>query len=78
VVRHADTTECQVTIDRQDGQLSIEVSDSGHGLGPAVAGYGIIGMRERATLLGGDLTATPRPGGGFLVTARLPLPAAAR
>jgi signal transduction histidine kinase len=35
-------------------------------------------MRERAGLLGGQLTAGPRPGGGFRVAARLPLPAAAR
>jgi signal transduction histidine kinase len=34
-------------------------------------------MRERATLLGGDFSAGPRPDGGFRVTARLPLPAPA-
>ncbi|MFE9845052.1 hypothetical protein ACFYP9_25385 [Streptomyces goshikiensis] len=38
-------------------------------------GYGLIGMRERAALLHGDFTAGPRPGGGFLVAARLPIPA---
>jgi hypothetical protein len=32
-------------------------------------------MRERATLLGGEFSAGPRPGGGFRVSARLPLPA---
>src|SRR5580698_970761 len=58
VVRHAGTDRCQVVIDHQDGQLSIEVTDSGHGgpaAGPAAGtGYGITGMRERAALLGGD------------------------
>ena len=39
---------------------------------------GITGMRERATLLGGDFSAGPRPGGGFRVTARLPVPARAQ
>ncbi len=39
-------------------------------------GYGLIGMRERATAAGGQLTAGPGPGGGFLVTADLPLPLA--
>jgi signal transduction histidine kinase len=41
-------------------------------------GYGITGMSERAALLGGDLSAGPRPGGGFRVAARLPLPGPAR
>jgi signal transduction histidine kinase len=77
VVRHAGTGQCQVCIGRQDGQLSIEVTDSGRGGSAAGTGYGITGMRERAALLGGDFSAGPRPGGGFRVTARLPLPASA-
>jgi signal transduction histidine kinase len=81
VVHHAGTGECLVVIDRQDGQLSIEITDNGSGgsvAGPAAAaGYGITGMRERTALLGGDFSAGPRPGGGFRVTARLPLPAPA-
>jgi signal transduction histidine kinase len=78
VVRHAGTGRCQVSISQQDGQLSIEVTDSGRGGSGAGTGYGITGMRERAALLGGDFSAGPRPGGGFRVTARLPLPAPAR
>ena len=39
----------------------------------AEPGRGIVGMRERCQLLGGELTAGPRPGGGFEVKARLPL-----
>jgi signal transduction histidine kinase len=77
VVRHAGTSQCRVLIDQQDGQLSIEVTDSGRGGSAAGTGYGISGMRERAALLGGDFSAGPRPGGGFRVTARLPLPAPA-
>jgi signal transduction histidine kinase len=80
VVRHAGPGQCQVCIGQQDGQLSIEVSDSGRGGSVAGTGYGITGMRERAMLLGGGFSAGPRPGGGFRVTARLPLraPASAR
>jgi signal transduction histidine kinase len=74
VVRHAGTSQCRVLIDQQDGQLSIEVTDSGRGGSVAGTGYGITGMRERAALLGGDFSAGPRPGGGFRVAARLPLP----
>jgi len=78
VVRHADTGHCQVTIDCCDEQLAIEVTDDGRGGIIASTGYGITGMRERAGLLGGQLTAGPRPGGGFRVAASLPLPAAVR
>jgi hypothetical protein len=42
------------------------------GGGPDRAGHGIIGMRERVSLCGGDLHALPRPDGGFVVRARLP------
>jgi len=78
VVRHAGISQCRVLIGQQDGQLSIEVTDSGRGGSMAATGYGITGMRERATLLGGDFSAGPRPGGGFGVAARLPVPAPAR
>jgi signal transduction histidine kinase len=74
VVRHAHTGRCQVSVSQQDGQLSIEVTDSGRGGTTAGTGYGITGMRERAALLGGDFSAGPRPGGGFRVAVRLPVP----
>jgi signal transduction histidine kinase len=78
VVRHAGTDRCLVWIDQQDGYLSIEVTDSGRGGSTTGTSYGITGMRERAALLGGDFSAGPRPGGGFRVAARLPVPAPAR
>jgi signal transduction histidine kinase len=75
VVRHAQTRACQVSIDCREDELSIEVVDGGRGQGgTAQSGYGLIGMRERVSLLGGEFSAGPRPDGGFRVTARLPLP----
>ncbi|MEV0399347.1 sensor histidine kinase [Actinoallomurus sp. NPDC050550] len=75
VVRHADTRSCTVTIEYRDEDLTIEVTDGGRGHGAAPGtGYGLVGMRERVTLLHGDFTAGPHPEGGFRVTARLPLP----
>ncbi len=61
VVRHAGTGRCQVCINQQDGQLSIEVTDSGAVAARPRTGYGITGMRERATLLGGDFSAARAP-----------------
>jgi len=78
VLRHAHTGQCKVSIDQRDGQLSIEVTDSGRGGSMAGTGYGITGMRERAALLGGDFSAGPRSEGGFRVAARLPVPVPAR
>ncbi|WUH98031.1 sensor histidine kinase [Spirillospora sp. NBC_00431] len=76
VVRHAGTSECQVTVRYGAEELSIEVDDDGHG-GVVGAGYGIIGMRERVGLLRGEFAAGPRPDGGFRVSARIPTPVAA-
>ena len=50
-------------------------SGSGSGSGFGGSGHGIIGMRERVSLLGGEFTAGPRPGYGFAVSAHIPLPA---
>ncbi|WP_256090193.1 sensor histidine kinase, partial [Actinacidiphila rubida] len=79
VVRHAGTSRCQVTIDYQDEELTIDIVDDGRGCDlPAAGGFGIIGMRERTSLLHGQFTAGARPEGGFRVRARLPLPVEAR
>src|SRR5205085_9891242 len=77
VVRHADTHACQVTVDYGENELFIEVVDAGRGHGATTdPGYGLLGMRERVSLLLGEFSAAPRPEGGFRVAARLPVPAA--
>ncbi len=80
VVRHADASSVSVRIGEEEGDLVIEVEDDGAGRpapsgAAAAGGRGIRGMTERATALGGELTAGPRPGRGFAVRARLPLEA---
>ena len=75
VVKHAAPTRCRVRVGRTGRALLIDVTDDGPGRTsrPAAAGgHGIIGMRERAALFGGELQAAPGPHGGFRVTARLP------
>jgi len=79
VVRHAGTHACRVTLDYRDDELALEITDEGRGRGSATdTGFGLAGMRERVALLHGEFTAAPRPGGGFRVAARLPVPAAVR
>ena len=74
VSRHAAAAEVVVSVEDGAGGLVVEVADDGRGAsGPSGApGSGVDGMRARAHALGGELTAGPRPGGGFLVRATLP------
>jgi signal transduction histidine kinase len=74
VLKHAGAgahTEVRLGTDRSG--IVVEVVDDGHGASVLPgAGHGLVGMRERALLLGGTLDAAPRPGGGFRVVAHLP------
>jgi signal transduction histidine kinase len=71
VTRHAHAHTATVRVAFDNG-VTVEVTDDGRG-GPVGLGNGIVGMRERATALGGSVEAGPLPGGGFRVTARLPV-----
>jgi signal transduction histidine kinase len=75
VLKHAGPgarSEVRVNLDNE--VVSIEVTDDGHAVTTLPgSGHGIMGMRERALLLGGSLTAGPRVDGGFRVMARLPI-----
>jgi signal transduction histidine kinase len=75
-LKHAGPARAQVTIGCASDSVTVEVTDDGaRSPGPptAAGGYGLAGMRERAAVFGGELTAGPRPGGGYAVRARLPL-----
>jgi signal transduction histidine kinase len=72
VVRHADGAPATVVVTRTTDAVSLEISDTGPpAAGAPVEGGGILGMRERAEAVGGELS-IDRTGDGFRVTARLP------
>jgi signal transduction histidine kinase len=77
VVRHAHTTASRVLVTYTDDAMDLEITDDGAGAPAGAvavsAGHGIAGMRERASLFGGEFHAEPLPGRGFRVAARLPL-----
>ena len=83
-VRHAAAGQAEVRVRYLDRCLEVEVSDDGRGAGtpaappgvggePGSGGFGLLGMRERVAVHGGELDAGPRRGGGFQVRARFPL-----
>jgi len=81
VIKHAGKPRTSVRLDYLDSDLVIEVADAGRpfpAAGPVVTaapgtGRGLLGLRERMALYGGDLTAGPQAGGGWLVQARIPV-----
>jgi signal transduction histidine kinase len=72
VLRHGGP-KATVTIAHEPGRLRVSIADDGSGRPPGgKPGHGLIGMRERVAVFGGTLTAGPRPGGGFDLSATLP------
>jgi signal transduction histidine kinase len=74
-IKHAGGATTRVTLAWGDASLDVRVADEGDG-GPSPelvgAGHGLMGMRERLRVYGGDVESGPRPGGGFEVAAHLP------
>jgi signal transduction histidine kinase len=83
VIKHAGKPRTEVRLNYEPAALVVEVADDGRPIpaaGPAPdagvprgAGMGLLGLRERVALYGGELSAGPRPGGGWLVKARIPV-----
>jgi signal transduction histidine kinase len=73
-LKHAGPAHANVVLRYGADDLELEISDDGRGTGDAsVSGYGLVGMRERVSVYGGELHAGRRPGGGYALHARLPL-----
>ena len=74
VLKHAHATQAEVELEYASDELRIEVSDNGHGAARSDSrGHGLIGIHERVKLYGGEMTAATTNGGGFSLTACLPL-----
>ena len=71
-LRHAGPARAWVSVRYSADEVEVEVANDGRSKENG-DGHGLVGMRERVALCGGDLTAGPRPGGGYTISARLPV-----
>ena len=73
-LKHARASHAEVTVRYAPDEVGIEVRDDGTGATPSDGyGHGLIGIRERVRLYGGEMTAGATNGGGFTLSTRLPL-----
>jgi signal transduction histidine kinase len=73
-LKHARASQAEVTFHYESDELRIEVRDNGEGASASDGlGHGLVGIRERVKIYGGDMTAGAAPEGGFVLGARLPL-----
>jgi signal transduction histidine kinase len=81
VVRHAAATAIKVEVEIEAAWMTLRVADNGKGFNPSRLSdpdaLGLLGMRERALLLGGSVELESRPGKGTTVTLRIPVAASA-
>ena len=73
VIRHAAATRALVRVDYEPAAVELVVSDDGAGHGPVRDGSGLVNLRERVALYGGELRADRRRPRGFELRARLPI-----
>jgi signal transduction histidine kinase len=75
-LKHAHATQAEVLVRYANGSVELVVSDNGSGDGKGDSGgHGLVGMRERVAVVGGELAAGPRANGGYELRARLPVTA---
>jgi signal transduction histidine kinase len=73
-LKHARASHADVTLRYAPDELQIEVRDDGKaGAGNASPGYGLVGIRERVKIYGGEMSAGAADGGGFVLSTRLPI-----
>ena len=77
ILRHAEATRVEITMNEEGGQFVLTISDNGRGITAqqqsGTETLGIIGMRERAHLMRGEVSITRAEGGGTVVTVRVPI-----
>jgi signal transduction histidine kinase len=77
IARHAEASQVKAKIEKRDHALWIEIADNGKGISPealnATGKFGLLGMRERALVFGGEVSITGAPGHGTTVKVKAPL-----
>jgi signal transduction histidine kinase len=73
-LKHARASDADVTVRYRSDELEIEVRDNGQGSAPSNGlGHGLVGVRERVKIYGGEMTAGTATEGGFVLSTRLPV-----
>ena len=80
VTKHARASKVKLKLEREDDTLLLSLTDNGQGIQPEQGdtgqpGFGLLGMRERAAALGGEIEVLPARRGGTRISLRVPLPA---
>jgi signal transduction histidine kinase len=74
VLKHGHASEANVLVRYSPDEIRLEIRDDGVGASPGNGhGHGLVGIRERVKIFGGDMTAGPGASGGFVLSTRLPL-----
>ncbi|HEY6695840.1 MAG TPA: histidine kinase [Solirubrobacteraceae bacterium] len=74
VAKYASATTAEVTVQRVNGHVTIDIADDGVGGADPASGSGLTGLADRVAALGGWLVVESPPGGGTVVRARMPAP----